>query len=271
MSMAQTAVGYARCGADEQHLAARRQALAALGLPLDRLGRPELSTAQHAHLTKVDAGHGPEISELAKAVLSPPTGRVPRRGRAANLMAGTTRLRIMGRDDSASTSGAGLAAEVACALLVVSALVPVAGALSLAADIRRGRERHRQDVLIGKLWAAVKRIPAGTVLDDPLTCCRVSAELDGGFLIVAIGDPLDHPDAEATVARYTLGYWAVQAWPPLYRHLAGIHDMSPARMRWQQGKRLAEFNAIISAPEVTAEDIAGLLDQVTRSLTARLR
>ncbi len=116
--------------------------------------------------------------------------------------------------------------------------------MSLAADIRRGRERHRQDVLIGKLWTAVKRIPAGSVMADPVNGCRVSVERDGGFLILAVADPPDHPEAEATVARYTLGYWSVQARPPLYRHLAGIRDSSPARMRWQQRERLAEFNAI---------------------------
>jgi hypothetical protein len=187
-------------------------------------------------------------------------------------MTGTAKPHIMTTNhDSAGTSGGGLAAEVACALLIAAGLVHVAGALSLASDIRRGRARHRQDVLIGKLWAAVERIPAGVVLDDPVTGSRVSAERDGGFLILAISDSLDHPDAEATVARYTLGFWAVQARPPLYRHLAGVHDMSPARMRWQQRKRLAEFNAITSAAEVTTEELAELLDQVIRSLTARLR
>ena len=187
-------------------------------------------------------------------------------------MTGTTRPRAMStRADSTATTRAGFAAEVACALVIATALVPVAGTLSLAADIRRGRERHRQDVLIGKLWAAVKRIPVGTVLDDPVTGSRVCAERDGGFLILSIADPLDHPDPEATVARYMLGYWAVPARPPLYRHLAGIHDMSPAQMRWQQRKRLAEFNAITSAAEVTTEELAGLLDQVTRTTTAHPR
>jgi hypothetical protein len=178
---------------------------------------------------------------------------------------------ISSRVDSAATTRAALAAEVACALLVAGASIHVVGPLSLAADIRRGRERHRQDVLIGKLYAAVERIPAGVVLDDPVTGSRVSAERDGGFLILAISDPLDHPDAEATVARYTLGFWAVQARPPLYWHLAGIHDMSPARMRWQQRRRLAEFNATVSAAEVTTDELAGLLEQVTRTTTAHLR
>lgn len=199
-------------------------------------------------------------------------GRVPRRVKAANLMTGTTKPHIINaRHDSAGTTGAGLAAEVVCALLVASALVRVAGPLSLAADIRRGRERHRQDVLIGKLWAAVKRIPAGIVLHDPVTGSRVTAERDGGFLMLAISEALDHPGPEATVARYVLGFWAVQARPPLYRHLAGIHDMSPAQMRWQQRERLAEFNAITSAAEVTTEELAGLLEQVTRTTTAHLR
>jgi len=185
---------------------------------------------------------------------------------------GTTKPRITSTcADAAVTTGAGLAAEVACALLIATALVPVAGSMSLAADIRRGRERHRQDVLIGKLWTAVKRIPAGSVMADPVNGCRVSVERDGGFLILAVADPPDYPEAEATVARYTLGYWSVQARPPLYRHLAGIRDSSPARMRWQQRERLAEFNAITSAAEVTTEELAGILDQVTRTMAAHLR
>jgi hypothetical protein len=136
--------------------------------------------------------------------------------------------------------------------------------MSLTADIRRSRERHRQDVLVRKLWDAVKRIPAGVVLDDPVTRCRMSAERDGGFLMLAIADPADQPDAGAIVARYTLGYWAVQAHPPLYRYLSGLHDPSPARMRWQERERLAEFNAVSSAGEVTTDELAGLIEQVAR-------
>jgi hypothetical protein len=79
--MTQTAVGDARCGTDEQHFAAQRQALAALGLPGDNLGAPELSTARHAHLTKVDAAHRHEPSELAYlfSVSRPGTCRVAAR------------------------------------------------------------------------------------------------------------------------------------------------------------------------------------------------
>jgi hypothetical protein len=175
------------------------------------------------------------------------------------------------RDDSAPITAAALAAEVARTLVIASALAHVAGTLSLAADIRRGRERHRQDVLIGKLWTAVKRIPPGTVLEDPATRSRVSAERDGGFLILAIADPADYPDAEATVARYMLGYWSVQARPPLYRHLAGIHDTSPAQMRWQQRERLAEFNAMTSAAEVTTEELGALVVQVARCTATHRR
>lgn len=175
------------------------------------------------------------------------------------------------RDDSASAAGAGLAAEVARALVITTAMARVAGTLSLAADIRRGRERHRQEILIGKLWTAVKRIPPGTVREDPVTRRRVSAERDGGFLILAVADPADYPDAEATVARYTLGYWSLRARPPLYRHLAGIHDPSPAQMRWQQRERLAEFNAMTSAAEVTTEELAALVVQVTRCTATHRR
>jgi hypothetical protein len=64
--MTQTAVGYARCGTDEQDLAARRQAGAAVSLPGHSLGGPKLSTSHHAHLTKLDAAHGQELSERAK-------------------------------------------------------------------------------------------------------------------------------------------------------------------------------------------------------------
>jgi hypothetical protein len=179
---------------------------------------------------------------------------------------------MSGRDDSASATGAGLAAEVARAFVVATALVHVAGALALATDLRRGRERHRQDVLIGKLWTAVKRLPRGAVLEDPVTYRRVSAEREGGFLILAIADPLDHsPAAEAIVARYTLGYWSVQVRAPLYRHLAGIGDTSPAQLRWQQRERLAEINADTSAAEVTSDELAALLVQLARCRAARLQ
>jgi hypothetical protein len=186
------------------------------------------------------------------------------------MMTGLTRPHMGSGDDPAAITAAGLAAEVAWALLITAALVPAAAPLSLAADIRRGRERRRQDVLIGKLWAAVQRIPAGSVLADPIAGSLVSAERDGGFLILAITDPPGHPEAEAVVARYMLGFWAVREHPPLHRHLAGVHDASPARMGWNQRERLAEFNASTSALEVTTEELAGLLDQVTRTTSVHL-
>lgn len=64
--MTQTAVGYARGGTDDQDHAARRKALAALGLPRDRLGGPTLSTSQRAHLTKLDGADEHSISERAE-------------------------------------------------------------------------------------------------------------------------------------------------------------------------------------------------------------
>jgi|HubBroStandDraft_6_1064221.scaffolds.fasta_scaffold556767_2 hypothetical protein len=67
--MTQTAVGYARGGTDDQDNAAPRQALAALGLPRDRLGGPTLSTSQRAHATKLDAAGEYSISERAEVFL----------------------------------------------------------------------------------------------------------------------------------------------------------------------------------------------------------
>ena len=64
--MTQTAVGHARGGTDDQDHAARRQALAALGLPRDRLGGPTLRTPQRAHLTKLDAADEHGISKRAE-------------------------------------------------------------------------------------------------------------------------------------------------------------------------------------------------------------
>ena len=183
-----------------------------------------------------------------------------------------SRPRVSSGDDSPAITAAGLAAEVAWALLITAALVPAAAPLSLAADIRRVRERRRQEVLIGKLWAAVQRIPTGSMLADPIAGSLVSAEREGGFLFLAIADPLDHdPDSEAIVARYTLGYWSVQVRAPLYRHLAGIRDTSPAQMRWQQRERLAEINADTSAAEVTSRELAALLVLVARSRATHLQ
>ena len=65
-NMNQTAIGHACRRTDEQDLAAQRRALAALGQPADRLACPELSTSQRAHLTKLDAAHGQELSEPAE-------------------------------------------------------------------------------------------------------------------------------------------------------------------------------------------------------------
>jgi hypothetical protein len=161
---------------------------------------------------------------------------------------------------------------------------------TISVAVRRGDVRSERELPEREVPRHVRfiRVRAGPAVRDRLAdlsrggrrCLRISpawlgsrpaAERDRGFLILAIADPLDHPDPEATVARYMLGFWAVPARPPLYRHLAGVHDMSPTSIGWQQRERLAEFNAMTSAAEVTSEELAGLLDQVIRTTTAHLR
>jgi hypothetical protein len=48
------------------------------------------------------------------------------------------------------------------ALLVTGAVIGVVAGVALIAGLRRGRDWHRQDVLVGQLWTAVKRIGPGT-------------------------------------------------------------------------------------------------------------
>jgi len=114
------------------------------------------------------------------------------------------------------------------ALLIAGAVVAAAGAVSLAADLRRGRAWHQQDVLLRKLWIAVKRIPSGYVLADPDTGELLSAEREKGWLTLAVTDPPE-PSRASTVTRYMVGRWAAPNPPPLYQHLAPLDDLPPAR------------------------------------------
>jgi len=138
------------------------------------------------------------------------------------------------RGDSAGLMAYGIAALVAwlwfpyLALLIAGAVVAAAGAVSLAADLRRGRAWHQQDVLLRKLWIAVKRIPSGYVLADPDTGELLSAEREKGWLTLAVTDPPE-PSRASTVTRYMVGRWAAPNPPPLYQHLAPLDDLPPAR------------------------------------------
>src|SRR6266851_3730751 len=77
------------------------------------------------------------------------------------------------RGDSAVLTAAGVAAVAAYlwfpyrVLLIAVGVVAVLVGVMLVFALRRGRDWHRQDVLIGRLRAVVRRIPSGYVLTDP--------------------------------------------------------------------------------------------------------
>ncbi len=138
------------------------------------------------------------------------------------------------------------------------------GAASLAAGLRRGRAWHEQDVMLRRLWAAVKRIPSGYVLTDPETGELLTAERERGWLTLAVTDP-PRPGAAAVVSRYPLGRWAAPDPPPVFRHMVGLDGIPPARWGWRQKAAMLDFNQRTGAAEVTAAELAGLLDQLRRA------
>jgi len=180
------------------------------------------------------------------------------------------------RGDSAGILGIGVAAAAAYlwfrypVLLVAGGLLAPGGAVSLAADLRRGRGWHEQDVMLRKLWTAARRIPSGYVLTDPANGELLTVERERGWLTLAVTDP-PQPGAEAAVSRYPLGKWAAPEQPPLFRHVAGLGDIPPARWRWRQRAALLEFNSRTGAAGATAAELAALLDQVNRAWAVDLR
>lgn len=174
------------------------------------------------------------------------------------------------RGDSAALTGYGIAALAAwlwfpcLALLIAGAVVTAVGAVSLVTVLSRGRDWHEQEVLLRKLWAAVKRIPSGYVLCDPDTGELLGAERERGWLTLAVIDPPE-PGRVSTVTRYMLGKWAAPLPPPLFRHMAALDDLPPARWRLRKQAWLADFNAKAGALEMTTDEIARLLGQVNRA------
>ncbi len=180
------------------------------------------------------------------------------------------------RGDSAGILSIGVATAAAYlwfrypVLLIAGSLLALDGAVSLAADLRRGQAWHEQDVMLRKPWTAVKRIPSGHVLTDPETSELLTVERERGWLTLAVTDP-PQPGAEAAVCRYPLGKWAAPEQPPLFRHITGLDDSPPARWRWRQQAALLEFNSRTGAAGATAAELAALLDQVNRAWAVDLR
>jgi hypothetical protein len=152
------------------------------------------------------------------------------------------------------------------AVIIAGVIAAVLGGVSLFFNLRRGRTWHQQDVLLRKLWTAAKRIPSGCALDDPVTGQQIAVERDRGWLILAAGDPASHDGPDATVSRYMLGRWAAPNPPPMFRHLAAVSDVSPARWRWRQHWQFLDMHAQARGLEVTADELADLLAQVNRAM-----
>jgi hypothetical protein len=173
------------------------------------------------------------------------------------------------RGEDAFLCGAGVAAALVylrypyLALLVTGATVVAAGA-ALIADLRRGQDWHRRDVLVRRLWRAVKRIPPGYVIADPDTGELISVERERGWLTLAVADP-PRTGREQLVTRYLVGHWGASMRPPLVRHVGAVDDVPPARMSLRQQAWLAGFSTRAGVLQATPAELTALLGQVWRA------
>lgn len=171
------------------------------------------------------------------------------------------------REEHAVLCGAGVAAALVylrfpyLALLATGGMVAVTGGVALISGLRRGRDWHRQDVLVRQLWAVVKRIPPGYVIAGPDTGELISVERERGWLTVAVADP-PRPGQEQLVTRYLVGHWAAPMPPPLVRHVGALDDVPPARMSPRQQARHAGFSTRAGALQPTTAELTALLEQV---------
>jgi hypothetical protein len=62
-----------------------------------------------------------------------------------------------------------------------------------------------------------------------------------------------------------IGKWVAPLPPPLFRHIAALDDLPPARWRLPKQAWLAGFNAKTGALVMTTDEITGLVDQVNRA------
>lgn len=118
-----------------------------------------------------------------------------------------------------------------------TAAVAAASTAGYAVSWRAERRKLRgdpairsQERLIRHLWETTRRLPAGTLLTDPVTGRGLGAERAGGFLTLLVTDPPAGPDEQAgamIVHRYLLGFARRPIRPPLdARHHPGAR---PAR------------------------------------------
>jgi len=157
-------------------------------------------------------------------------------------------------------------------LLFVGAFIAGIGTSALVGALRRTPAQREQEAMVRALWSTCRRWPSGLVLRDPVTGRGITVERERGFLTLAITSQPDDDDLAdnlagrraATVTRYMLGFLAAPVPPPLFRHTAALHDVSPVRMSWQQAEAgaLLHFNDMTGAMEATTEELAELRAQL---------
>jgi hypothetical protein len=171
--------------------------------------------------------------------------------------------------ENAVICGAGAAVALAYlwlaypGLLVAGGVLIALGGAGLVFNARRGRAWRQQDALVRELWAAAKRIPPGRVLADPGTGDLLSVERGSGWLTLVVSAP-PRPGRHAAAARYVLGHWGAPVRPPVRRHLAAGDGVPPVRPGSRPKAPAADW-ARENRAEVTADELGGLIEQVTRT------
>jgi hypothetical protein len=139
-----------------------------------------------------------------------------------------------------------------------------AGTAGLTLSLRRGPVWHQQDVLIRRLWTAVKQIPSRHVLVDPETGQRLTVERERGSLTLAVSDR-SASTTEPVVTRILVGRFNAPGHPPLYKHYTAAGDDPPARWPWRQRAMLDLFQNQVRGLEIDPTELADVLEQLARS------
>lgn len=136
--------------------------------------------------------------------------------------------------------------------------------------LRRSPDHRRQVELIRRLWATARRLPADTVLSDPLTDHSLWVERRRGFVTLATLDPGEEATPgngrDALVTRYLLGFWTAPLPPPLVRHVCGLDEPPPERMSWREAMEVSRLNETTGAMETPTDELLHLLEQIDRAV-----
>ena len=155
-----------------------------------------------------------------------------------------------------------------------TAAVAVGGYVSSSRSEKRRRRADpafsAQERLIRRLWRLTRRLPADTVVTDPLTGCGLVAERSRGFLALLVTDPpaSDPGPADAAIMhRYLLGFAGRPIRPPLF------HDVTTARgrvdrMSWRQASDALQMAEQTGVADTDPMELAALVSQLDRALMA---